>query len=118
MPSVTILWEDGTRSPAVLPIPELVPEAVLAVALSDFSGAPERDVPVFALRATQDALEARSVRAMVRAMGRGESMAHAPILVVEYGAARYVRDGHHRLAARCIAGEPTIRARVLALDPA
>lgn len=110
---IQVHWEDGTYSPPAVELASDPPDVALHAPLCLFDDIPPVSVPIGTLRATQNCVRSRTIRALLD----GALAECAPILVVEYGAARYIRDGHHRATARALQGDYSIQARVLRVDP-
>lgn len=110
---IRVHWEDGTYSPPAIELADDPPQVALHAPLSLFDDIAPAAVPIGTLRATQNCVRTRTVRALLD----GALAGCAPILVVEYGAARYIRDGHHRATAHALQGDYSIQARVLRVEP-
>lgn len=108
-----VRWEDGHISPPTLELDVNGLQIVQKVVCSAFDDVPAGVVPLGTLRATQALIHPRTIRALLD----GALLTCAPILVVEYGCARYIRDGHHRAVTHALQGAWVLQARVIRVTP-
>lgn len=113
LPRLKVMWEDGHASPATLELDANGLQIAQKVVCSAFDDVAAGAVPLGTLRATQALIHPRTIRALLD----GALLTCAPILVVECGCARYIRDGHHRAVAHALQGAWVLQARVIRVDP-
>lgn len=116
-PRLRVHWEDGTSSPPCLELAPCLPEPLLSVPrwiFNDPDVAIAEHVSLWTLRATLQELQPRTMRVL---LDRNMLMRCRPILVVEYGAARYVVDGNHRATAHALLGDISVLAFVMRIEP-
>jgi hypothetical protein len=108
----------------VKPIPEDVRQRAIAEHLGKGNGldgsnqliAPEQDIPLSSLHATQPSVNADHVNDL--ASGRVQRSGGNVIDVLHHDGKHHIWEGHHAAAAAALRGDKNIRARVLNMDQA